>query len=48
MVRREDGVVEAFAAMTRARADAVFVQSIFFSKSIADLAIKRHTRGNYV
>jgi len=42
LVRREDDVDEAFAAMARAHADAVVVQGIFFSKSIADLAIKHH------
>jgi len=42
LVRQEDDVDEAFAAMARAHADAVVVQGIFFSKSIADLAIKHH------
>jgi putative ABC transport system substrate-binding protein len=40
MVRGLDEVEAAFAAMTRERADAVVVQSIFFPKTIADLAIK--------
>jgi putative ABC transport system substrate-binding protein len=42
MVRNEDEVDEAFAAMAKEHADAVVVQGIFFSKSIADLAIKHH------
>jgi putative tryptophan/tyrosine transport system substrate-binding protein len=42
LVRKEDEVDEAFAAMAKERADAVVVQGIFFSKSIADLAIKHH------
>jgi putative ABC transport system substrate-binding protein len=42
MVRKEDDVDEAFAAMAKAQTDAVVVQGIFFSKSIADLAIKHH------
>lgn len=42
MVRIEDEVDEAFAAMAKQRVDAVVVQGIFFSKSIADLAIKHH------
>jgi putative tryptophan/tyrosine transport system substrate-binding protein len=40
MVRGADEVDAAFAAMARERADAVVVQGIFFSKAIADLAIK--------
>jgi ABC-type uncharacterized transport system substrate-binding protein len=40
MVRGLDEVEAAFAAMRRERADAVVVQSIFFPKTIADLAIK--------
>jgi putative tryptophan/tyrosine transport system substrate-binding protein len=41
MVLGTDEVEAAFAAMVRERADAVVVQGIFFSKTIADLAIKR-------
>jgi putative ABC transport system substrate-binding protein len=40
MARGPDEVDAAFAAMTREQADAVVVQGIFFSKTIADLAIK--------
>jgi putative ABC transport system substrate-binding protein len=40
MVRGADEVDAAFAAMAKERADAVVVQGIFFSKAIADLAIK--------
>jgi putative ABC transport system substrate-binding protein len=40
MARGPDEVDAAFAAMARERADAVVVQGIFFSKTIADLAIK--------
>jgi putative ABC transport system substrate-binding protein len=40
MVRGPDEVEPAFADMVSARADAVIVQGIFFSKAIADLAIK--------
>jgi putative tryptophan/tyrosine transport system substrate-binding protein len=42
MVRSADEVDAAFAGMVRSRAQAVVVQGIFFSKSIADLAIKHH------
>jgi ABC-type uncharacterized transport system substrate-binding protein len=40
MVRGADEVDAAFATMVKERADAVVVQGIFFSKAIADLAIK--------
>ena len=40
MARGPDEVEPAFADMASARADAVIVQGIFFSKAIADLAIK--------
>ena len=40
MVGSADEVDAAFAGMARARAQAVVVQGIFFSKAIADLAIK--------
>jgi putative ABC transport system substrate-binding protein len=40
MVRGPDEVEPAFADMVSARADAVIVQGIFFSKAIADLALK--------
>jgi putative tryptophan/tyrosine transport system substrate-binding protein len=40
MARGPDEVDAAFAAMARDRADAVVVQGIFFSRTIADLAIK--------
>ena len=40
MVGSADEVDAAFADMVRARAQAVVVQGIFFSKAIADLAIK--------
>jgi putative ABC transport system substrate-binding protein len=40
MARGPDEVDAAFATMTREQADAVVVQGIFFSKTIADLAIK--------
>jgi putative ABC transport system substrate-binding protein len=40
MVRGPDEVEDAFAMMARERAGAVVVQGIFFSRSIADLAIK--------
>jgi ABC-type uncharacterized transport system substrate-binding protein len=40
MVANADGVDAAFAAMAKEQAQGVVVQGIFFSKAIADLAIK--------
>jgi ABC-type uncharacterized transport system substrate-binding protein len=40
MVRGAEDVDAAFGNMSRERADAVIVQATFFSKTIADLAIK--------
>jgi putative ABC transport system substrate-binding protein len=40
MVRELEQIDAAFAAMAQERADAVVVQGIFFSKTVADLAIK--------
>jgi putative ABC transport system substrate-binding protein len=40
MARGPDDVEAAFAVMTQERAEAVVVQGIFFSKAVADLALK--------
>jgi len=45
MARGPDELDAAFAAMTQERAEAVIVQGIFFSETVADLAIKHRLPG---